>query len=377
MSITDISLSTICEQRKRQMLYAVPQIRMNLLSPYPTYTQRQLDMRRKVEILKYNNITSSTKTNNPTKAQKWAQIVGGKSQSKSYTTLTGYAPDPSGVYQQYIKKLNRNACPSDAYIPTPTSSCGVPGPIMYLTRDDTVPLYNYASSINRSMAITQVEDNAEWNVYINNDNKSISAVETKLFSLYVTSKVTQTAYSYNFQIPIGVYFKGTDIAASSIGQNVLFTDNSLNISSVSISVFYNNAQVILKRPPSAYLSNGSVTYDLANNPAPIISYGVSFTPVSTSDGVMFFSYVGVLNVSDLLLYTEPGYIYDIMATFYVTNQFGNTTFTSTVQQYEYGVYTNLSPSNTYLAKNMGVIGDNPYPVPSQFPTFAFGGTRAT
>jgi hypothetical protein len=373
MSLTDISLSSICAQRTRQRLYNIPQIRMNLMSPYPTYTQHQLNMRRKVEILKYGNNTSSTKTNNPTKAQKWAQIASGRTQTKSYTTLTGYAPDGSGVYQQYIKKFGNNTCPNDDLIPTPTSSCDVPGPIMYLIRDETVPLYNYVSSINRSMSISQVEDNAEWNVYINNDNKSISAVESKLFSLYITSKVTQSSYSYNFQIPIGIYITGTDIAASSIGQNVLFTDNSLNIASVAISVYYNNEQVILKIPPSAYLSNGAVTYDLVNNPAPIISYDVSFTPVTANDTIMFFSYVGVLNVTDLLLYTEPGYIYDIMATFYVTNQFGNTTFTSTIQNYEYGVYTNLSPSNTYLAKNTGLMAGNPYPVPSQFPTFILSG----
>jgi hypothetical protein len=374
MSVTDISFAGICEQRKRQMLYNVPQIRLMLTSPYPTHTQNQLDMRRKAEILKYSNTASSTKTNNSTKAQKWAQLASGMSQKSSYTTLTGYEPDVSGVYQQYIKKIGNPSCMNDGLIPTPTSSCDVPGPISYLIHDESIPLYNYMSDKNRTYAFTQVESTNPWQMYISNDNKSASGVETKLFSLYLTSKISQYSYTYNFQIPIAIYITGTNIAASSIGKPVSLRDNSLNISSVSISVKYNNAQVVLQKTPSAYLSNGVRNYDLTANPAPIFNYDIAFTPTSTNDNIMFLAYSGVLNVSNLFLYAQPGYIYDIMATFYVTTQFGNTAFTSTVQTYDYGVYTNISPSNTLITKRTSLSrGTTPYPVPTTYPAFSLAG----
>ena len=373
MSITDSELTSICQQRKRQMLYNVPQIRMNLMSPYPTYTQQQLNMRRKAEILKYSNNTSSTKTNNLTKAQKWAQLASGMSQTKSYTTLTGYEPDTSGVYQQYIQKFNNNSCPNDGLIPTPTSSCNVPGPITYLIRDESIPLYNYISSINSNYATAQVGDTAEWNIYINNDNKSISDIPTKLFTLYLNSKVSQYSYTYNFQIPVGIYITGTNIASSSLGNNINLTNNTFYISSVSLSVYYNNSQVILEKTPTAYLSNGSMSYDLVNNLSPILNYDVSFTPVYTTDNVLLLAYSGILNVSNLFLYTQPGYIYDIMATFHVTNQFGNSGFSTTINTCELGVYTNLSQNNALVKKNIILKTPNLYPVPSTFPTFVFHG----
>jgi len=331
-------------------------------------------MRRKAEILKYSNTISSTKTNNLTKKQKWAQIASGMSQSESYTTLTGYAPDSSGVYQQYIQKFKRNNCPNDGLIPTPTSSSDVPGPLMNLIRDDNVPLYNYASSINRTYAITQVDNNSEWNINISNDNKSISGIETNLFSLYITNKASQYSYNYNFRIPIGIYINGSNITPSSIGKSVSLTNNSFTVSSVSISVYYNDSQVILQKAPTAYLSNGNISYDLVSNPSPIINYDISFTPISTYDNIYLLAYSGVLNVSNLFLYIEPGYIYDIKATFHVTNQFGNALFTTTIQNYEYGVYTNLTQSNSLIKKNTKFSSTNPYPVPSTFPVFSINTT---
>ena len=43
-----------CKQRKINMLFNIPPVRLEkAISPYPTYTSQQLNMRRKVEILKY------------------------------------------------------------------------------------------------------------------------------------------------------------------------------------------------------------------------------------------------------------------------------------------------------------------------------------
>jgi hypothetical protein len=50
---TDLSLNLLCDQRKKQMLFNIPQFRYTPVSPYNgSFTKFQLDMRRKAEILK-------------------------------------------------------------------------------------------------------------------------------------------------------------------------------------------------------------------------------------------------------------------------------------------------------------------------------------
>ena len=46
------TIKTACEQRKFNMLFNIPPVRNEIVSPYPTFTKNQLDMRRKTEILK-------------------------------------------------------------------------------------------------------------------------------------------------------------------------------------------------------------------------------------------------------------------------------------------------------------------------------------
>ena len=71
-NITSSSSSTTdnaCKQRKINMLFNIPPVRLEKAkSPYPTYTSQQLNMRRKVEILKYKK--NSTQGNRLTSKQK-------------------------------------------------------------------------------------------------------------------------------------------------------------------------------------------------------------------------------------------------------------------------------------------------------------------
>lgn len=134
----------ICLQRQNSQLTHIPFTRLELQpSPYDIslngtrlYTKRQLDMRRKVEILKYNPSTQSTQTNAITKAQKFIQVVKGSVKPLSQTTIASITND--GV----------PPCQQDQYIPTPTSSCNVPGPIILLYEEENVPLYNYIKNPN-------------------------------------------------------------------------------------------------------------------------------------------------------------------------------------------------------------------------------------
>lgn len=119
--------SSECLLRTNTALNNVPPTRMNLVSPYPLFTRPQLDMRRKVEILKYSNNNSSSKTNNFSKKQQWSMLVNGITKNSS----------------QAIVSTELLECLLDDQIPTSSSSCDVPGKPIILQLDPTVPLYNY------------------------------------------------------------------------------------------------------------------------------------------------------------------------------------------------------------------------------------------
>ena len=128
--MASFNITTICNQRRSwQMLTAPIRYTSETLTPYPTYTQDQLNMRRKTEILKYKSNASNTKTNSLTKSQQYSQIVN------SSKTISNYSI--------YLNKLNNTNCPDDSMIPTPTSSSDVPGRIINLKYQPTIPLYNY------------------------------------------------------------------------------------------------------------------------------------------------------------------------------------------------------------------------------------------
>ena len=86
------------------------------------YTQDELNMRRKIEILKYNKNSMESKTN-----------------TLSYET--GRAWNLS---------TKRKSCPQDDLLPSSTADCNIPGPIQTIQYDPTIPLYNYKGVLNTS-----------------------------------------------------------------------------------------------------------------------------------------------------------------------------------------------------------------------------------
>ena len=124
--MTDASNNIICDLLKRRSKFfslLSPGPRYNPVSPYPNYTQAQLDMRRKAEILQYKK--NSTQTTQLTKSQRFASVVNGSYQANS-----------------------NKVCNKDLLQPTPSSASGIPGPLTILRYDPTVPLYNYQTKQN-------------------------------------------------------------------------------------------------------------------------------------------------------------------------------------------------------------------------------------
>lgn len=140
-------LFNICQQRRRAQLFAIPPTRAELEdSPYNkpvngiVYTQYDIDMRRKAEILKYSSNKVSTQTNSLTKTEKFSLLVRGFSQSIPLSTAN--------------ESTIQRACPNDALILTPTSSSDVPGPVIMLFDNESIPLYKYINpTYNRNYSI--------------------------------------------------------------------------------------------------------------------------------------------------------------------------------------------------------------------------------
>lgn len=88
----------------------------------PAFSNQDLDMRRKAEILRYNGASTQGGVL-PTKSQHFARLTKYPSNAARLTNLD----------QQCLLNNRFN-------IPTPTSSCNVPGPIQNLVYDPEVPL---------------------------------------------------------------------------------------------------------------------------------------------------------------------------------------------------------------------------------------------
>ena len=119
-------INAFCKTRNENALNNVPTPPRTELQPSPYelgFSQKQLNMRRKYEILQYYPNAQSTQTNKLTQKQIYAQGVRG-----------------FNSYRRYRPNQLLTPCPVQQ---VPTTSSDVPGPSMLLYLDSTVPLYNY------------------------------------------------------------------------------------------------------------------------------------------------------------------------------------------------------------------------------------------
>ena len=353
-----MNLELICNLRKRQQLFAMPSFRATPISPYPQYTQQQIDMRRKAEILQYAGNRMNTKTNSLTQKERQAQILSGRYQPRPYTTT--YTETASYQYNSAIDLsqvvITRTpvysnpdpTCPLDNMIPVPTSSSDVPGPIVYLYNDTSIPLYNYAGSADQMYAITDVIEtdtfktkNTDENTYAfytitsNSFGSNITQTEpseTTLSTLYITNIVDAPQYVYNLYVPIGIHFEGK--------YKTTTRDASFGSIGLSIPSRGFNSQVIFGT--NAVSTNRVVSF---NNDQ---IYDISFNVTDVSANFSGTIYVGMLKITNINLYTSPGYIYDVnvLADMVLTtnNQVERENFSSRYE-FKYGIYYNSSDAN--------------------------------
>jgi hypothetical protein len=301
-------------------------------------------MRRKTEILKYNNPSQS---NRFTKKQLYAQIVNGNSP---------------------IKNPTANTCNTDM-IPTPSYACNVPGPITYFIRDKSIPLYQYSTN-TASYAISNVENTNAWTIISENDVFFSSEINTKLFTLIISDQIDSPSYLFSFSTPIGLYLTGS----TQTSQSIFIPNLYYGITSVSLSVHYNGNNV-------PFLSSPLIT-PIAN--IPVASFDISFVPQSQTLGhsgnqytldVSFGTinlnyYSGLLTFSNIGLPTQPGYIYDFYLTVATNDIAKQSNFYSTNFTTNYsGIYGNLSSSNVNTEKNVIIYNR----IQEPYSSFSFSG----
>jgi hypothetical protein len=106
-------------------------------SPYTNFTQEQLDMRRKAEILQYKNNSSKL-----SKKMKWSQLSKGINtyNKKTWATKSDTFTNPN--VRNLPKVNNTLICARDPILCAPNTASDVPGNST-LCYDKNVPLVNY------------------------------------------------------------------------------------------------------------------------------------------------------------------------------------------------------------------------------------------
>lgn len=300
-----MSFDSICFQRSQRIANQTPLVRFELSTPYSSgLTQRQIDMRRKAEILKYPS-NKVAQTNLPTKRQLFAQ------------SMNINIPPISDVSANGVD-LVAPVCENDAFIPVPTSSSDVPGPIIYLYEDRTIPLYNYIT-LNRSYPVDAKVDMQPWKFQTTQDAMCGHNKITEFGLLLINTNVDQKSYDFTISTPLTLYVSGTTNHNAVVKYNPVY-----------VSITYAELQL--------YFSGVLIQSTILSQTFPTMTFDVSGYVGDFSVS----QYIGNLEIAKLKVYTEKGYGYNFKVLFRlgITNQ--GYSYFSNVQPY---VYINSSAQN--------------------------------
>ena len=291
-------------QRRSRMIFNTPLTRAVVENPYTNFTAEQLNMRRKMEILKYNKGSTQNKL---TKREKWAQLVRG-----NYNT----------------KKMS---IPADETVSMSSAYADIPGPPIQLQLDNTVPLYNFkTTSTNNGTNNEPTEPLPEWSI-INEENvfSYPSITSSKLSTLFIRPTIKSPYYTFRYTVPVMATIHGIYLPIDTSGCTI-----TASISAIAFKVYYNESQVN---------NNVAMTSTITNN-----TFVLDLTPsVDTSDPTIeTFDFqasirLGDLTINNIFLYTEPNYVYTFRMSYYVQYTISNLT-------------SNISISRTEIQKRLQV-----------------------
>ena len=324
-------MNEICNQKREKQTNNIPPIRIEMIdSPYlKGYTKQELDMRRKSEILKYKPNLQSNQTNSLTQKEKFTLLV------KGYNNNTNIISKKHAI------------CPNK---PTPSSNCDIPGPVIDIYSDETIPLYNFnnESSI-RSYGIIPYEDTTPW--YIIDSSDILYNISDGLTENYGNYNTCASIYFKNlYNTKNSTFYLVTPVALNIesfelVNINSTFT---VKITNVKTSVFFNNTIVS---------TNDLNVENRYNLPRPIVDFE-SLKPiifdVSTNEIFQIKKYIGIIKVKNLVLFSATGYYYDIKLSFQVNLESTSNTDVS----FNINAITNITMPIDYK-NNASIIDKSP------------------
>ena len=321
-----MNTADFCLQRRRRLELNKPPPRLNSTIANNYSIQAELDMRRKAEVLKYSAAASNSKTNNLTKAEKYAQLARLSKGNGSYNR---------------IAKI-QETCPFNELIKTPNYSCDVPGPYTLLYMDETVELYNYGKG-NTTVATQNPASITELFKYILYENveSEYNAIDSSLqvASLLINSNDTIQEYSYKY--PVMFEFTN-EVSLSST------TPVSVTVANIFVYVYYNKTLIstndnIIKFTPLPNISIPTIVFDNFNN-TEFNSFDIQPSSTTFSGKI----YLGTVSVENLQLCNQPHSIYDIRIMIVYTTNPGNIIQYKTLANFS---YRDISYSNSDIQFN--------------------------
>jgi hypothetical protein len=300
--MANILLTCTNQRRQRQRFFlheAGSETRYDITSPYTydssgilIYTPRDLDMRRKTEILRYQN-----STNNVSRRSKFA-------------------------YLSSVSNTTSRACPR-TLTPTSTTACDVPGPPIMLYYDPAVPLYNYQNAQTITFQDIPYDDFKRlydiFPIYnITNDNGS----ENTLADIIILNPDTNN-FTFDFTIPVSVTYKAdfNSTATPKINSAQLF------IQSAKMDVYYSTSLVASQNArynetprysTDLYVSTVNMTVDVRS---------------SVEGQVNVTQFVGTIYIPPIQLQTVTQYVY----TFVITVNMGYSEYSTAGNAYRSNV----------------------------------------
>jgi hypothetical protein len=274
---TDVQdITTLCQQRRIGMLYNVPPVRFTPTSPYTynsagqlNFTSRDLDMRRKAEILKHDK--GGSKGNKPTKKEQWSHI-----NSRKYST----------------RRLLGNAANSVdcATVPTSSRAAGVPGPEITLQLDKSVPLYNYGPPDRTYSSFDDSTDEA-FQVVANGEQKTFyHDTYAFLLCLKILDAMDESAKLFTFSLPFSLgYTKNDGVSAT---QEI-------------------SGNVFVESPVGGNTTNVTFSGDATNSGTHVFGIDVSNVFFETSAESSVETTVGTIVIENVYVNTQPNFFYEV------------------------------------------------------------------
>lgn len=255
--------------------------RLNIISPYTyennnqlVYTQNDFDMRRKAEILKYNN-NSNLNNNNK---QKYSFL------SKK-TTKTKKCPDSNKA--------------------KPSSSSDVPGKIVQLSENTEVPLYKY-KDISKQFTFSNIPfDNFKrifdtfpfFNIF-NTNNGNVNIMDIIILN------PDNNQFKFNFSVPVCIQFEADFEAIQDLNTDIATAQ--VAIFSSLLQVFYSDT--LIREDNIEYRSNPEISSDIVKS---TFSISLDFQ-TSVNGKIRFSQYVGNIILNNVTLQTISQYVYTIL-----------------------------------------------------------------